>query len=118
MATRVGTYEEITLQDGTDLVLKPLTIKGLRKFMKQFEKFTAAESEEEGLDQLIECAAICIQKDAPQYWDGKVQHSTEAWEDAADMPSIYKIIEVCGGIRLNDPNLLAAVEEAVGKTST
>jgi hypothetical protein len=29
-------------------------------------------------------------------------------EDALDMPTINRILEVCGGIKLDDPNLLAA----------
>jgi hypothetical protein len=29
-------------------------------------------------------------------------------EDALDVPTINRILEVCGGIKLDDPNLVAA----------
>jgi hypothetical protein len=32
----------------------------------------------------------------------------EKLEDVVDLPTIYKIIEVAAGIKLNDPNALAA----------
>jgi hypothetical protein len=32
----------------------------------------------------------------------------EAFEDAIDVPTMNRILEVCGGIKLDDPNLLAA----------
>jgi hypothetical protein len=31
------------------------------------------------------------------------------------MPTVYKILDVCGGVKLNDPNLLAAAMAEVGK---
>jgi len=32
----------------------------------------------------------------------------DALEDALDVPTINRILEVCGGIKLDDPNLTAA----------
>ena len=32
----------------------------------------------------------------------------EKLEDVIDLPTVYKIIEVAAGIKLNDPNALAA----------
>jgi hypothetical protein len=32
----------------------------------------------------------------------------EKLEDVVDLPTIYKVIEVAAGIKLNDPNALAA----------
>mgnify|MGYP003347891844 CR=1 FL=1 len=32
----------------------------------------------------------------------------DAFEDALDVPTINRILEVCGGIKMDDPNLLAA----------
>jgi hypothetical protein len=39
----------------------------------------------------------------------------EALEEALDVPTIWKIIEVCGGIKLGDPNLIAAANKMVGE---
>lgn len=121
MATTVYTSEEVELQDGTVVVLKPLNIKGLRKFMKVMEDFGKVETEEEGMDILVAAASICLMKQAPQYYDatkGENGGASEEWEDVADMPTVYKILDVCGGVKLNDPNLLAAAEEALGTTLT
>lgn len=121
MATTVYTTEEVELQDGTTVTLKPLNIKGLRKFMKVMAGFGSVESEEDGLEVLIDAAAICLAKVAPQYYDktkGENGGASEEFEDVADMPTVYKILDVCGGVKLNDPNLLAAAEAALGTTST
>lgn len=136
MATTVATVEEVTLQDGSTVTLRPLVLTGLRKFMKRFNHFTDAKTEEESMDRLIDTAALCLSKARPEFWnedkdngtsevDGKEVPnpkggSTEAFEDAIDMPTLYKIVEICGGIKLNDPNLIAAAMEMAGpgKTST
>jgi hypothetical protein len=118
LATTVYTVEDITLQDGTTVTLRPLNIKSLRKFMETMEDFAKVESENDGLEVLLDAAAICLMKENPQYWDkhakdGKGTHS-EDFEDVADMPTIYKILEVCGGVKLNDPNLMRGIEETPG----
>ena len=116
MATTVYTTEEVELQDGTTVTLKPLTIKNLRKFMKVMEGFEAAETEDEGLEVMIDSAALCVRSQRSEFWDEKTGKHTEAFEDAIDIPTIYKILDICGGIKLNDPNLLAAAQEALGRS--
>lgn len=116
MATQVYTTEEVSLQDGTVVELKPLTIKNLRKFMKVInEELVEVKSEEEGMDVVLKAAALCLKNQKPEYWDEESQTYTEAFEDVADMPTVYKILEVCGGVKLNDPNLLAAAAAALGQ---
>lgn len=115
MATTVYTTEEIQLQDDTKVTLKPLNIKALRKFMKAMEGFASAANDEEGFEVLLKAAALCIAKQRPDFYDAEKDEPTEAFEDAVDMPTIYKILEVCGGVKLNDPNLLAMAAEALGK---
>lgn len=115
MATEVYTVEEVTLQDGENVELRPLNISRLRKFMVFMDKFAEAETEDEGFEILLDASALCLSNKAPQYWDGKEKKHTEEWEEAADMPTIYKILDVCGGVKLNDPNLLAAAAAALGQ---
>lgn len=122
MATSVSTVEDVRLDDGTDITLKSLSITGMRKFMKRAEEFAKSEDEDEFFEAVINAAAFCIAKQRPEFFNEKKDNgegkvgggSTEAFEDAVDMPTIYKILEICGGIKLNDPNLLAAAAQAAG----
>lgn len=114
MATSVYTTEEVELQDGTTVTLKPLNIKTLRSFMKAMERFGEEDAtEEEGLDILLDASALCLKGQRPEFWDDNSH--TEDYEEAVDMPTVYKILDVCGGVKLNDPNLLAMAQEALGR---
>jgi hypothetical protein len=115
LATEVYTVEEVTLQDDETVELRPLVISRLRKFMKLMDEFAEAKTEDESFEVLLKASALCVSNKAPQYWDSKEKTYTEAWEEAADMPTIYKILDVCGGVKLNDPNLLAAAAAALGQ---
>ena len=104
MATTVYDVEEITLQNGSKITLKPLSIKELRKFMSAIQK-TSIEglTEDQTLDILIDACAVAIEKQLPDLVADRDQ-----LEDALDVPTINRILEVCGGIKMDDPNLLAA----------
>jgi len=105
MATSVYEVVEIELQDGTKLELKPLKIKVLREFMKEFQKIgdeKIAEDNIKSMDLLLDCAVIAMK----QY--NEELASKDKLEDLIDLPTIYKVIEVAAGIKLNDPNALAA----------
>lgn len=139
MATTVYTVEEVELQDGRIATLRPLVVKRLRRFMKMISEMGTSDDEELIEDIMLNCAAFCISKEHPQYWDVNKKNGsyddpayeksgeddeeipqierlkggyTEEFEEAADMPTVTKIIELCGGINFNDPNLLRAALEA------
>ena len=103
MATTVYNVEEIELQNGAKVQLKPLTIKELRKFMTAVQKTAETKSEDETLTILIDACAVALEKQLPD-----LVKDRDALEDALDVPTINRILEVCGGIKLDDPNLLAA----------
>jgi phosphohistidine swiveling domain-containing protein len=103
LANTVYNIEEITLQNGAVVKLKPLTIKELRKFMVVIQKTAEITSEEETLTILIDACAVALEKQLPELVSNR-----DALEDALDVPTINRILEVCGGIKLDDPNLLAA----------
>lgn len=103
MATTVYDVEEIELQNGSKIKLKPLTIKALRKFMAEIKKTENASGEDETLTILITACGIAIESQVPELVADK-----DKLEEALDMPTINRILEVCGGIKLDDPNLLAA----------
>lgn len=103
MATTVYDVEEIQLQNGATVKLKPLTIKELRKFMIAIQKTADVTTEDETLNVLIDAVAVALEKQLPELVSDR-----DALEDALDVPTINRILEVCGGIKMDDPNLLAA----------
>ena len=103
MATTVYDVEEIQLQNGAIVKLKPLTIKELRKFMVAIAKTAEATTEDETLTILIDACAVALEKQLPD-----LVNDRDAFEDTLDVPTINRILEVCGGIKMDDPNLLAA----------
>ena len=103
LATAVYDVDKIKLQDGTEVELKPLTIKQLRKFMEVIQKTTEAETEDQTLDILIDACAVALEKQIPD-----LTKDRDTFEDVLDVPTINRILEVCGGIKMDDPNLLAA----------
>lgn len=105
MATSVYEVVEIELQDGTKVSMKPLKIKFLREFMKEFQKIgdeKIAEDNIKSMDLLLDCSVIAMKQYNPEL------ATKDKLEDIVDLPTIYKIIEVAAGIKLNDPNALAA----------
>ena len=103
MATTIYDVEEIELQNGAKVKLKPLTIKELRKFMAAIQRTANTTSEDETLDILIDACAVALEKQLPE-----LVANRDALEDALDVPTINRILDVCGGIKMDDPNLLAA----------
>ena len=103
MATTIYDTEEIQLQNGDKVILKPLTIKSLRKFMEAIQKTSEAQTEDETLTVLIDACAVALEKQLPD-----LVADRDALEDALDVPTINRILEICGGIKMDDPNLLAA----------
>lgn len=113
MATTVYTTEEITLQDGTVVTLKPLNLKGVRVFQRQLKEYNeyllqlvdsqGAADEDKTLDMFKEMTKTCLRREAPELVD-----DDEAFEEALDIDTIFKVLEICAGIKLNDPNLQAA----------
>lgn len=104
MATTVYETVEIDI-NGETLSLVPLKIKFLREFMTEFQKISNEDIASDNIlsmELLLDCAAIAMKQYKPEWAD------KEVLEDIIDLPSIYKVIEVASGIKLNDPNALAA----------
>jgi len=99
LATKVYDVEQIELQNGSKVTLKPLTIKDLRKFMTALQKTAESQTEAETLTILIDACAVALEKQLPD-----LVADRDALEDALDVPTINRILEVCGGIKMDDPN--------------
>ena len=119
MATRVYNTEDITLQDDTDVTLKPLPIGKLRRFMAAWSDIAELGEGDDGFNVFINCCGIALEENFKGKFDslkadkdeqekGEVLSAEykEYLEDTLDIDTIYKILEVAGGIKLNDPNLM------------
>ena len=103
MATSVYDVEELTLQDGKSYEFKPLNLKLLKKFMTAFDNIGEPSSQSEGLEQLRDLTAICLEA-----VDKELAGDTERLDEILDTPTMYRIIEISTGIKLNDENLIRA----------
>jgi len=105
MATSVYEIVEVELMDGSTISMRPLKISLLREFMKEFQKIgdeKISEDNIKSMDLLLACATIAMKQYNPDI------ATKEQMEDIVDLPTVYKIIEIAAGIKLNDPNALAA----------
>jgi hypothetical protein len=117
LARTVYDAEEITLQDGREVTLVPLAIGRLRRFMKAWGEFANIENEDQAFDIYINCCGIALEKAVESDFNATKDSDKvitddyrEYLEDVLDMDTIYKILDVCGGLKLNDPKLLAEAE--------
>lgn len=121
MATRVYNVEQIELQDGKDVTLKPLAIGRLRRFMEAWSKASDLPEGDDGFGVFINCSGIALEENFKGQFESLRANKEESaegeflsaeykeyLEDTLDLDTIYKILEVSGGIKLNDPKLLEA----------
>lgn len=113
MATEVYQSVEVELLDGSKIKVRPLNIKLLREFMNKFTSGISSgntESTDESMDLLVDCVQISMKQYKPELSEDK-----EILESLLDLPTVYQIIEVASGIKLNDPKVIQAVMEQAGK---
>jgi len=96
MATTIYKNKIIKLVDGTELEIVPLKIKYLRDFMEAFEYVKTAKNDDEAIDFLVECVRIAMK----QYYPG-IQFTKYDIEDSLDMPTIYTVLDISAGIKIN-----------------
>jgi len=115
----------LLLSDGTEVTLKPLVISRLKRFMIAFGEMKSLDKEDEtgSFDIFTSCAGIALEGELSSNFettkaDSKKKDENhisteyrEYLEETLDMETIYKVLEVCAGIKLNDPNLLRAALE-------
>ena len=71
--------------------------------MKVINKTAEVNTEDETLTILIDACAVALAKQLPD-----LVADRDAFEDTLDVPTINRILEICGGIKMDDPNQLAA----------
>jgi hypothetical protein len=117
LATTVYDILELELQNGDNVFIRPLDLKRLRKVMRVIEEMNEAAAaafqnnekdtdsivsndDEDNLEFLIKATKICLEKQLPD-----LVKDNDAFEEALDVPTIWKILEVSAGISMGSPNL-------------
>lgn len=107
MATRVYETAIIELIDGTLIEISPLKIKYLRQFMDAFEFVKTAKDDDEAIFFLSECARVCMQQYHPSI------KTISELEDNVDLKTIYKIIDVAAGVKIQKESDQEVKEQAI-----
>ena len=96
MATTIYKSDIIHLFDGTELEITPLKIKYLREFMTAFDKVKTTKNDDEAIAALVECVRICMKQYYPP-----ISKNIEDIEDSIDLQTIYTVLDIAAGIKIN-----------------
>jgi hypothetical protein len=110
MATEVYSKGNIYLIDGTELEIIPLKIKYLREFMVEFEGVKNASDDNSAIEVLVKCVGVCMKQYYPEI--------SNLVEDHLDLPTIYKVIDIAAGIKINKKSEEPVKEQAKTSGST
>jgi hypothetical protein len=125
MAKQVFKIVELSLQDEKAVTIRPLPIARLKRFFEAWSKFQEIEDDDDAFGIYINCCGISLEDNFKGQFDSLRANKEDAekgeflseeykeyLEGVLDLPTIYEILDVCGDIKLNDPNLLAKAQEA------
>ena len=112
MATSVYDKKEFTLVDGTSIIAVPLKIKYLREFLEVFDTIKEAKTDDESISVLVNCALIAMKQYAPSI------KTVDDLEDNLDLPTIYKVIDIAAGIKINQKSEDTVKSQAVDSGSS
>ena len=112
MATTVYKNKIIKLVDGTELDIVPLKIKYLREFMEAFEDVKTAKDDDEAIDFLVECVRITMKQYYPD-----INLTKSDVEDSLDMPTIYTVLDISAGIKINQKSEETVKDQATDSGS-
>jgi hypothetical protein len=96
MATKIYDSDFVTLINNKSIEITPLKIKYLREFMIAFDLIKNTNSDDEAIAVLAECTRVCMK----QYYPA-ISSTVEDIEDNLDLPTIYKVLEIAAGIKIN-----------------
>ena len=113
MATNVYQSKNINLINGTEIEIIPLKIKYLREFMEAFEYVKTSKNDDEAIDFLVECVRIAMKQFYPE-----ISKNKNDIEDNLDMPTIYTILDISAGIKINQKSEETVKDQATDSGST
>jgi hypothetical protein len=112
MATKIYESKKISLIDDRLITISPLKIKYLRDFLETFETIKEARTDDESIQVLAQCALVAMQQYCPSI------KTIEDLEDSIDLPTIYEIIDIAAGIKVNEKSENTVKSQAVESGST
>jgi hypothetical protein len=113
MATTIYKSKVVYLFDGTELEIIPLKIKYLREFMIVFNNIKNTKNDDEAIEVLVECVRVCMK----QYYP-KIAGTIKDVEDNINMPTIYDILDIAAGIRINKKSQEPVKDQAIDSGHT
>lgn len=102
MPTTVYETLEIKLSNGDIITVAPLKINRLKKFLAVVKPLQEDKdiTEESAMEIFVKAGMICMEQFAPE-----LAEDQDKFEDNIEVPTLMKILEVAGGLKLNDdPN--------------
>jgi hypothetical protein len=113
MPTTVYEVKNIYTFDGEEIEISPLKIKYLREFMKNFEPIKQSKGDDESISILVKCAQIAMKQFNPS-----LSRSLENIEDNFDLPTIYEIVDIGAGIKINQKSEESVKNQAIDSGQT
>jgi hypothetical protein len=111
VATKIYESGIVKLLDDREVEVKPLKIIYLRQFMDLFEFVRASKNDDEAIMYLTHCALVAMKQFAPDI------ETLEQLEDLVDLPTVYEILDLSAGIRINDKSKKEIKEQAAESES-
>ena len=112
MATEIYETKKIYLVDDRVVIAAPLKIKYLREFLETFETIKEAKTDDESISILAHCALIAMKQYCPSI------KTIDDLEDSLDLPTIYDVIDIAAGIKINQKSEDPVKEQAVDSGSS
>lgn len=113
MATSVYKEYPITLINGDVIIVSPVKIKYLKEFMDKFELIRHAQNDDETIAILVELTRVLMQDFAPDIF-----RTTDDIEEHMDLPTIYKVLDYCANIKLNEKSEETVTQQATSNNNT
>jgi hypothetical protein len=99
--------------DGLEIEISPLKIKYLREFMNNFEPIKESNGDDESISILVKCTQIAMKQFNPS-----LSKSVEDIENNFDLPTIYDIVDIGAGIKINKKSEETVKDQAVDSGQT
>jgi len=104
--TEVYSISYVYTINGDEIEISPLKIWYLKEFMAKFQTIEKGMDNDESLTILSDCARIAMKQYAPIF-----SRSVDKVEDNFDIGTIYKVLEIAGGIKFDTTEEDAVISE-------